>query len=83
MYNRDMVRFKACDLNANGKLNKAEWILFNNPLKDDAVKTTIFDYALQAVDTDKDGKISRDEYLADWHEPVGKKFLIKRLSNNV
>ena len=74
MYNRDMARFKACDLNANGKLNKAEWILFNNPLKDDAVKTTIFDYALQAVDTDKDGKISRDEYLADWHEPVGKKF---------
>jgi len=56
-------------------LDKTEWILFNNPLKDDAVKNAAIEEALGVVDTNKDGKISLEEYFADWHQKVNERFL--------
>lgn len=67
-YNRDKARFTASDLNGDEMLDKTEWILFNNPLKDAAIKDATIEEALGAVDTNIDGKLSLDEYLADWRE---------------
>lgn len=67
LYNRDMARFTGSDINGNGMLDRSEWILFNNPLKDEAVKDAIIAEGLGVVDTNKDGKLSLEEYLADWH----------------
>lgn len=70
LYNRDMARFTGSDINGNGMLDRSEWILFNNPLKDEAVKDAIIAEGLGVVDTNKDGKLSLEEYLADWHTKV-------------
>ena len=70
MYNRDKARFDAADIDGDEKLTEAEFVLFKNPLKDEAVKTAVIAECLNVVDTDKDGKINLQEYLNDWHVPV-------------
>ena len=70
MYNRDRARFDAADIDGNEMLSESEFVLFKNPLKDEAVKIAVIAECLGAVDTDKDGKINLQEYLADWHVPV-------------
>lgn len=69
MYNRDRARFDAADIDGNEMLSESEFVLFKNPLKDEAVKIAVIAECLGAVDTDKDGKINLQEYLADWHVP--------------
>jgi len=72
MYNRDKARFDAADIDGDEKLTETEFVLFKNPLKDEAVKTAVIAECLNAVDTDKDGKINLQEYLNDWHVPPNK-----------
>jgi len=72
MYNRDKARFDAADIDGDEKLTEQEFVLFKNPLKDEAVKTAVLAECLSAVDTDKDGKINLQEYLSDWHVPPNK-----------
>ena len=72
MYNRDKARFDAADIDGDEKLTEQEFVLFKNPLRDEAVKTAVLAECLSVVDTDKDGKISLQEYLNDWHVPVSK-----------
>jgi len=72
MYNRDKARFDAADIDGDEKLTEQEFVLFKNPLKDEAVKTAVIAECLNAVDTDKDGKINLQEYLNDWHVPPNK-----------
>ena len=70
MYNRYKGRFAAADLNSNEMLDKAEWVLFQNPTKDETIKNTMMDMALKIVDTNGDGKLQKDEFLNDWHDKV-------------
>jgi len=72
MYNRDKARFDAADIDGDEKLTEQEFVLFKNPLRDEAVKTAVLAECLSVVDTDKDGKISLQEYLNDWHVPPNK-----------
>merc|ERR1712157_338932 len=72
MYNRDKARFDAADIDGDEKLTEQEFVLFKNPLKDEAVKTAVMAECLAMVDTDKDGKLSLQEYLNDWHVPPNK-----------
>ena len=51
-------------------LDKAEWVLFQNPTKDETLKNTVLDMALKNVDTNGDGKLQKDEFLNDWREKV-------------
>lgn len=67
MYYRLKARFTAADVNADELLDKAEWILFSNPIRDEAVKNTVIAESMAVVDTDKDGKLSLEEYLSDWY----------------
>mgnify|MGYP000133711830 CR=1 FL=1 len=76
MYNRDKARFDAADIDGDEKLTEQEFVLFKNPLKDEAVKTTVIAECLSAVDTDKDGKINLQEYLNDWHVPVSRRAVL-------
>jgi len=68
MYNRDKARFDAADIDHDGKLTEEEFVYFKNPLKNEEIKTSVLAEALNSVDTDKDGKISLQEYLKDWHQ---------------
>ena len=70
MYNRDKARFDAADIDHDGKLTEEEFVYFKNPLKNEEIKTSVLAEALNSVDTDKDGKISLQEYLKDWHQTV-------------
>ena len=51
-------------------LDKAEWVLFQNPTKDETLKNTVLDMALKNVDSNGDGKLQKDEFLNDWREKV-------------
>ena len=60
----------AADKDGDGHLEKKEWILFNNFLRDDEVKQNVIKHALEAVDANKDGMISYEEYMDDYKERV-------------
>lgn len=68
MYNRDKARFDAADIDHDGKLTEEEFVYFKNPLKNEEIKQSVLAEALNSVDTDRDGKISLQEYLKDWHQ---------------
>jgi Ca2+-binding EF-hand superfamily protein len=63
-------------LDNNGALSKVEFHLFSNPLKDETIKNSVIDEALSHVDTNKDGKLDLDEYLADWYQAVRTNFFL-------
>ena len=70
MKNLRKARFTASDINQDESLDKGEWILFNNPLKDAAVKNAAIEEAMLHVDINKDGKLSLQEYLDDYRQKV-------------
>jgi len=57
MYNRDRARFDSADVDGNGKLSEAEFVLFKNPLRDETVKKQVLSACVKAVDTDGDEKM--------------------------
>merc|ERR1712130_413458 len=66
MYARDKGRFHAADADADGKLNLMEFQAFKNPLKTSTLRELAIEWAMRDVDKNGDGKISMDEYMADY-----------------
>jgi len=69
LYNREYAKFMAADVNEDGSLNKEEYELFYNPGKEPKSTDFAIKEAMEKVDTDKDGQISHDEFVADGKIP--------------
>jgi len=67
MYNREYAKFVAADFNEDTLLNKEEYNLFYNPGKEPKSTEFAIKQALEHVDTNKDGKVDQEEFLADEH----------------
>ncbi|XP_015758332.1 PREDICTED: calumenin-like isoform X3 [Acropora digitifera] len=59
----DERRWKAADLDHDGKLSKAEFAAFNQPWEYDYMHVVAAQENLEDMDKDKDGKISLQEFL--------------------
>jgi len=70
MYHREKGRFTAADINGDGLLDDKEWLLFHNPLKDEAIQNAAIEESMPHVDRNSDDKISFDEYVNDFREKV-------------
>ena len=59
----DERRWKAADLDHDGKLSKAEFAAFNQPWEYDYMHVVAAQENLEDMDKDMDGKISLQEFL--------------------
>lgn len=62
---RDKRRWAAADVDADGLLTKKEFISFLHPEESDHMKDIVVYETMDDMDTDKDNKISMDEYIGN------------------
>lgn len=81
----DKNRWLAADTNKDGKLNKEEFTHFEHPEETEHMKDIVIQETMEAIDKDKDGFISLEEFLADNHEaddsPASKEAVTKKFKN--
>lgn len=73
MKDEDELRFKAADLNKDGKLDKDEFMAFSHPYNYDHMFESEKQIKLNAIDKDKDDKVSIEEFLSDAGGDEGEK----------
>lgn len=62
---RDKKRWAAADVDSDGLLSKEEFVSFLHPEESVHMKDIVVYETMDDMDTDKDNKISMDEYIAD------------------
>uniref|UniRef100_A0A0K0G3P3 Reticulocalbin-3 n=1 Tax=Strongyloides venezuelensis TaxID=75913 RepID=A0A0K0G3P3_STRVS len=67
LYDEDKNYFGAADLNNDNKLSKSEFYAFQSPEHHPHMHQVLIQHTMIEKDTNKDGKISLDEYLQDAH----------------
>ena len=65
MMEEDKILFEAADKDANGELNKEEFLSFTHPEEDAGMIKPVLRLTLNAKDQNKDGKISFQEYIGE------------------
>ncbi|XP_014259839.1 calumenin-B [Cimex lectularius] len=68
LYNRDKRRWTASDLDGDGLLTKHEFFSFLHPEESPHMRSIIIQETVEDLDSDKDGKISLDEYIGDLYQ---------------
>jgi len=68
---RDKRRWAAADLDSDGLLSKKEFVSFLHPEESVHMKDIVVYETMDDMDTDKDNKISMDEYIADLFPGLG------------
>ena len=63
MKRRDKRRWEKADLDKDNRLTKEELTAFLHPEEIDHMKEVMVDETLEDIDKDKDGRISKDEYI--------------------
>ncbi|KAJ8305276.1 hypothetical protein KUTeg_015821 [Tegillarca granosa] len=82
MKEEDELRFKAADLNKDGKLDKEEFMAFSHPYNYDHMYESEMRIKLNAVDKDKDGKVSIEEFLSDVGGDEGERYKFEDYDKN-
>lgn len=62
---RDKRRWAAADVNGDGLLSKEEFVSFLHPEESVHMKDIVVYETMDDMDTDKDNKISMDEYISN------------------
>ncbi|CAL4093479.1 unnamed protein product [Meganyctiphanes norvegica] len=65
MLNRDKRRWDTADLDQDGSLTFDEYKYFLHPEEADHMRMMVVQETMEDIDTDKDGKISLEEYIGD------------------
>ena len=65
---RDKRRFIRADKNDNDKLNSEEFAAFLHPESNDEIKGIVIEETLGAIDKNKDGLISLEEYIGIFYD---------------
>jgi Ca2+-binding EF-hand superfamily protein len=66
---RDRRKWKEADKDGDGELNIEEYAAFAHPEEFDHMKDIFVDEVMASMDSDKDGFVSKEEYLADLYRP--------------
>lgn len=62
---KDKKRWAAADVDGDGLLSKEEFVSFLHPEENDYMKDIVVYETMDDMDTDKDNKISMDEYIGN------------------
>lgn len=62
---KDKKRWAAADVDGDGLLSKEEFVSFLHPEESDHMKDIVVYETMDDMDTDKDNKISMDEYIGN------------------
>jgi len=64
-YNKDKLLFKAANLNGDGTLDFAEYVVFKHPRRSEATSRVVVQSKLDQLDSDKDGALTLEEFLME------------------
>lgn len=67
-YKKDKVLYKASDVNTDGILDFAEFVIFKHPRRSEATQRVVVKAKLEQLDADKDGSLSLEEFLTETKE---------------